>query len=130
MKISASLFFPEGTRHAPSNDGASMLPFKKGAFHMAISIGIPILPVVISEYDFIDTGKKIFGECRWNSFRPEVTLNVLKPIQTEDLTLDDMNQLIEKTRNKMIQVFEETKTKKRQKSQCNSSNNDVDKKIK
>ncbi len=37
------LFFPEGTR---SEDG-KLLPFKKGAFRMALDLGLPILPVTI-----------------------------------------------------------------------------------
>jgi 1-acyl-sn-glycerol-3-phosphate acyltransferase len=37
------LFFPEGTR---SRDG-QLLPFKKGAFRMAMDLDIPILPVTI-----------------------------------------------------------------------------------
>lgn len=37
-----------------------MLPFKKGAFHVALNSGLPILPVVISEYDFLDHKKKLF----------------------------------------------------------------------
>ncbi len=37
------VFFPEGTR---SGDG-KLLPFKKGAFRMAVDLGLPILPVTI-----------------------------------------------------------------------------------
>ena len=37
------VFFPEGTR---SPDG-KLLPFKKGAFRMAMDLGLPILPVTI-----------------------------------------------------------------------------------
>ncbi len=37
------VFFPEGTR---SPDG-KLLPFKKGAFHMAVDLGLPILPVTL-----------------------------------------------------------------------------------
>ena len=37
------IFFPEGTR---SEDG-NLLPFKKGAFRMAIDLGLPILPVTL-----------------------------------------------------------------------------------
>ena len=37
------LFFPEGTR----NDGRHLMPFKKGAFKMALDLKLPILPVTI-----------------------------------------------------------------------------------
>ena len=37
------LFFPEGTR----NDGECLLPFKKGAFKMALDLNLPILPITI-----------------------------------------------------------------------------------
>ncbi len=37
---------PEGTR----SRGKGLLPFKKGAFHLAVQTGFPIIPVVISSY--------------------------------------------------------------------------------
>ena len=40
--------YPEGTRsHQIDN---SLLPFKKGAFHLAIQGSIPIIPIVTSSY--------------------------------------------------------------------------------
>lgn len=40
--------FPEGTRSMrPYHD---MLPFKKGAFHLAVQAGVPIVPVVCENY--------------------------------------------------------------------------------
>ena len=38
--------FPEGTRNMTDE----MLPFKKGAFHLALAGNLPILPVVYSSY--------------------------------------------------------------------------------
>ena len=44
-----SLFiFVEGTRH--SEETPTLLPFKKGAFHLAQKGGIPIIPVVVENY--------------------------------------------------------------------------------
>lgn len=44
-----SLFiFAEGTRH--SEEAPTLLPFKKGAFHLAVKGGIPIIPVVCENY--------------------------------------------------------------------------------
>lgn len=49
--------FPEGTR----NHSRGMLPFKKGAFHLAIDANAPILPVVFSNYgSFYDSVTKRF----------------------------------------------------------------------
>jgi lysophosphatidate acyltransferase len=50
--------FPEGTRN---KGGQEMLPFKKGAFHMAISCQAPIMPIVYSPYYFINTKTRYFG---------------------------------------------------------------------
>ena len=50
-------FFPEGTR----NGNRSLLPFKKGAFHVAIICQAPIMPVVYSPYYFVNPHNKFFG---------------------------------------------------------------------
>lgn len=51
------LFFPEGTRH----QGDKLLPFKKGAFHIAVQSQSAIQPVVVSKYWFLDSNTKWFG---------------------------------------------------------------------
>ena len=48
--------FPEGTRHG----GDDLLPFKKGAFHVAISSECPLQPVLVSQYYFLDSKRRIF----------------------------------------------------------------------
>lgn len=54
--------FPEGTRNIKANYTGQLLPFKKGAFKMAINCQVPVIPVVYSPYYFIDREKKQFGQ--------------------------------------------------------------------
>ena len=43
--------FPEGTRSYAKEP--MLLPFKKGAFHLAVQAGVPIVPVVVANYSDI-----------------------------------------------------------------------------
>lgn len=43
--------FPEGTRSYSAEP--MLLPFKKGAFHLAIQAGVPIIPVVAENYSYV-----------------------------------------------------------------------------
>jgi lysophosphatidate acyltransferase len=43
--------FPEGTRSYTKKP--EMLPFKKGAFHLAIQAGVPIVPIVTENYSHV-----------------------------------------------------------------------------
>lgn len=82
------LFFPEGTR---SPDGR-LLPFKKGAFHTAIGQQIPILPVTV-------TGtREILPSRSLTPFPGPATLHIHPAIETTGLTLDEMENLRQKTR--------------------------------
>jgi lysophosphatidate acyltransferase len=87
--------FPEGKRH---NTG-EIHPFKKGAFHCAITGQIPLLPVVFSSYkSFLDDGNK-------NMVSGDIIVTTLEPISTEGLTADDIPELMERTRDVMTETF-------------------------
>ncbi|KAF8975366.1 1-acylglycerol-3-phosphate O-acyltransferase [Entomortierella lignicola] len=91
--------FPEGTRSRL--DTADLLPFKKGAFHLAIQSGHPILPIVSQGYSHIyDSSKRYFPGGK-------LEIRVLDPIPTTGLTVDDVNDLMEKTRELMLKHLKE-----------------------
>jgi len=72
---------PEGTR----SRGRGLLPFKKGAFVLAIRAGIPIIPVCFSSYhNKIDLASTPSGE---------ILITVLKPIDTNEYSMDDEPKL-------------------------------------
>ncbi|MFO2465283.1 1-acylglycerol-3-phosphate O-acyltransferase [Pseudomonas sp. 15FMM2] len=87
--------FPEGTR----NMGESLLPFKKGAFQMAIAAGVPIVPVCVSTY------VKQMKLNRWDS--GDILIRSLAPIPTAGLTQDDMPALMANCREQMITCIED-----------------------
>ncbi|XP_046418947.1 1-acyl-sn-glycerol-3-phosphate acyltransferase alpha isoform X1 [Neodiprion virginianus] len=89
--------FPEGTRH---NTG-EIHSFKKGAFHVAISSQLPILPVVFSSYYFLSAKDKRFDPGR-------VVITTLPPISTKGLGKADIEALMNKTRKAMAEVFHAT----------------------
>jgi len=43
--------FPEGTRSYTKDP--VLLPFKKGAFHLAVQAGVPVVPVVVANYSHV-----------------------------------------------------------------------------
>lgn len=90
--------FPEGTRR---NTG-EIHQFKKGAFHTAVQAQVPIVPVVFSSYKlFVDDQEKTFGN-------GEVIITAMPEISTKGLTSSDVDDLIKKTREAMIQVYEKS----------------------
>ncbi|KAI8429644.1 hypothetical protein MSG28_000225 [Choristoneura fumiferana] len=89
--------FPEGARF---NKGC-IQPFKKGAFYLAIDAQIPIMPVVFSQYYFLDSDTKTFEPGK-------VVITTLPPIPTKGMTRDDIEVLSEMARQKMIEVFNDS----------------------
>lgn len=86
--------FPEGTRSYAKDP--MLLPFKKGAFHLAVQAGVPIVPVVVANYSHILYIKSMM----FNSGRIPIT--VLDPIPTDNLTAADVDELTRTTREAML----------------------------
>ena len=87
--------FVEGTR----NLGKGLLPFKKGAFQMAIAAGVPIVPICCSNY------KRTMRLNRWRT--GPLRIRALPPISTEGMTPDDMPNLMEQCRAQMVACNDE-----------------------
>lgn len=66
--------FPEGTRHG----GEELLPFKKGAFHVAIASQLPIQPVVVSKYYYLDQKTKKFDSGKIFTLIDKLTITYYK----------------------------------------------------
>jgi 1-acyl-sn-glycerol-3-phosphate acyltransferase len=91
------MLFPEGTR---SKTG-ELLPFRDGAFRLAIEAGVPILPLAVAgTRECRPKGSKWFGEAR-------AKVQVLAPISTEGLTVDDVASLRERTRDAIADALVE-----------------------
>jgi len=82
------VIFPEGTRSATGE----MLPFKDGAFRLAIDAGVPILPLVVS-----GTGTAL-RKHDWRVGKVNAVVKVLDPIETTGLTHKDIKPLRDRVR--------------------------------
>nr|XP_020650546.1 1-acyl-sn-glycerol-3-phosphate acyltransferase beta [Pogona vitticeps] len=78
--------YPEGTR----NGSGDLLPFKKGAFHLAIQTQVPVVPVVYSSFtSFYNPKKHLFTSGK-------IRVEVLPPVPTEGLTASDVDELTDR----------------------------------
>jgi 1-acyl-sn-glycerol-3-phosphate acyltransferase len=82
------MIFPEGTRSAT----AEMLPFKDGAFRLAIDAGVAILPLAVH-----GTATAL-PKHDWRFGRSIAVVKVLEPVETTGLTPTDVPALKEKVR--------------------------------
>lgn len=90
--------FPEGTRGTVPGE---LLPFKKGAFHMAIATGVPLVPVVVSPL-------KALYDLKRRTIRPGTAeVRILEPIPTVGRTERDLASLMEETRQRMAAALKE-----------------------
>lgn len=84
--------YPEGTR---SPDGR-LLPFKKGAFVMAIDAGVSVVPVSISGCSAIMPKGQI------RIFPATIQMTVHDPISTAGYSKENITELMERTREKIL----------------------------
>lgn len=77
----------------------TLLPFKKGPFHIAIQAQCPIQPIVVSRYTFLDSSRKFFG-------RGPSIIKVLPEVSTKGMSKDDIETLMTTVRSLMQENYE------------------------
>lgn len=88
--------FPEGTR----SYGRGLLPFKMGAFHIALEAGVPVVPVCMSSTH----GQ--FKLNRWNNGKVIVQLLAPQTLPTEQRTIRDFAQNIHQQMQAQIALLD------------------------
>lgn len=94
------MVFPEGTR-SPTDE---MLPFRDGAFRLAIEEGVPVLPLVVAgTRDAMAKHSFVFNPAR-------AAVRVLEPISTAGMTTEDAPAL----RTRVREIIGQARTELRQ----------------
>jgi 1-acyl-sn-glycerol-3-phosphate acyltransferase len=88
------MIFPEGTRATTDE----MLPFKDGAFRLAIAAGVPILPLALT-----GTGTAL-RKHDWRFGRSVAEVRVLEPVETAGLTVADIPALKDRVRARILEA--------------------------
>jgi 1-acyl-sn-glycerol-3-phosphate acyltransferase len=79
-----------------------MLPFKKGAFMMAMDAGVPVVPVTVSG------ATKIMPKGEVKIFPSTVRITVHEPISTAGYSKETVHELMEKTRAQIFSALDQT----------------------
>jgi 1-acyl-sn-glycerol-3-phosphate acyltransferase len=88
------MIFPEGTRSSTTE----LLPFKDGAFRLAIDAGVAILPLALH-----GTGPAL-RKHDWRIGRSTAVVEVLAPVETAGLTPADVPALKERVRSIIVEA--------------------------
>ena len=84
---------PEGTRAQPGE----MLPFKKGAFHMAVEAGAPIVPIALKNSDVL------MGKGTGEAWPGTIDMVMLPPVETSWVKTDeDLDALVQQIQNAIM----------------------------
>jgi lysophosphatidate acyltransferase len=84
--------FPEGTRNRSFK---GLLPFKKGAFHLAIDTQTPIIPIILSSM------QEMFDADTGVLKRGTIHVTILPPIPVQGFTKENVDLLLTQVRDKM-----------------------------
>ena len=85
---------PEGTR----SKSDELLPFRDGAFRVAIEAGLPVLPIALAgTRDALAKGSWLFNRAR-------AEVRVLAPIETRDLTIAELPRLRDEVRSRITEA--------------------------
>ena len=86
---------PEGTRSFTPK----LAPFKKGAFHLAMQAGVPVVPIVIqNSSDIMPKGDMIY--------RPAtVEVEVLPPVDTSTWSAETIDEHVASVRNMYLETL-------------------------
>lgn len=82
-KKASVMIFPEGTRSKTQE----MLPFKDGAFRLAIESQAPVLPIAVAGT------RNAMAKGTFRFLRAKALAQVLEPIETAGMTMDDVPRL-------------------------------------
>ena len=98
------IIFPEGTR----SETREMLPFKDGAFRLAIDAGVPILPLAVSG------AATALRKHDWRLGRSVAEVRVLEPVETEGLTRADIGALRDRVREMIARERDQMRSMQRE----------------
>ena len=84
---------PEGTRANPGE----MLPFKKGAFHLAVQTGVPIVPIALKNADVL------MGRGLAEAWPGTIDMVMMPPVETTWVKDDrDLDSLVEQVQGMIM----------------------------
>ena len=94
------LVCPEGTRAQPGE----MLPFKKGAFHMAVQAGVPIVPIALKNSDML------MGKGTGEAWPGTIDMVIMPPVDTHWVKTDeDLEALVQQVQKTIMRELGITK---------------------
>ena len=97
---------PEGTRAQPGE----MLSFKKGAFHMAVQAGVPIVPIALKNSDVL------MGKGTREAWPGTIEMVMMPPVDTSWVkTDDDLDELVTRVQSMIMQEIGVKKLSQRKK---------------